>query len=168
MRTQLKHILTNRQLLATCIKYGLIGCTVYSGFFLLMRMVGLAHFTELRFFNYAVMCLVSFYALKQATVLNSRQPTFFMDMAIIFVTCVLSFVFFGMFIFIYSVFDPFIMETFTKINPGSLAFGRYSAPFFIVAEGFGLSSVVALGMTFFFRSLRERRNVNGEIPREFV
>ena len=130
---------------------------MYAGFFLLMRLVGLAHITELRFFNYIVMCIVSFYALKQATVLNSTQPRFFMDMAIIFTTCVMSFVFFGIFIYFYSVFNPFIIDIFTRLYPGSLAFGKFSAPIFIASEGIGLGSVAALGMTFFFRAYRERK-----------
>lgn len=133
-----------------------------------MRLVGLAHVTELRFFNYIVMCIVSFYALKQTTVLNGRQPKFFLEMAIIFLASTFSFVFFGVFIYIYSVIDPFIINTFTTLYPGSLAFGKFSAPVFIASEGIGLSSVAALGMTFFFRSYRERKSRSAEIHHELV
>lgn len=141
----------------TCIKYGLIGSLAYALYFILMRVIGLAQVTELRFFNYIIMCIVSFYALKRTTVLNGRQPRFLMEMAIIFMTCAFSFVFFGMFVFFYSFLDPFIINTFVKLYPGSLAFGNFSAPVFIASEGIGLGSVAALGMTFFFRTYRESR-----------
>ena len=160
--------MNNRQLLATCAKYGVIGSVIFAGFFLVMRLVGLAHITELRFFNYIAMCIVSFFALKQATILNGRQPKFFMEMAIIFLTSTLSFVFFGVFIYLYTVVDPFIINTFTTMYPGSLAFGKFSAPIFIASEGIGLSSVAALGMTFFFRWYKEKRKTPSDIPHELI
>ncbi len=160
--------MNNRQMLATCAKYGLIGSVIYAGYFLLMRLVGLAHITELRFFNYIAMCIVSFFALKQATVINGRQPKFFLEMAIIFLTSTLSFVFFGAFIYVYSIVDPFIIDTFTEMYPGSLAFGKFSAPMFIASEGIGLSSVAALGITFFFRWYKEKKKATSDLQHELI
>ena len=163
MRTNIHHNLTNKQLLNTCVKYGLIGAVLYAAWFLLMRLAGLAQVTELRFLNYILMCLVSFFALKQSTDLNGRQPRFFTKMGIIFLTCACSFVAFGIFIFFYSLVDPFIIHTFNNLYPGSMAFGKFSAPVFIASEGIGLASVAALGMTFFFR-LSKEKNKDTVIP----
>lgn len=154
--TYRKHQLTDPGLLKTSLGYGLIGCGIYAAYFLLMRLIGLGEVIELRFFNYIIMCVISFYALKKATTLNDRQPRFLMEMAIVFLTCASSFVLFGIFIFFYSLLDPFIVNLFNSLFPGALAFGHFSAPVFIASEGLGLGAIVALGMTFFFRSYRDK------------
>jgi len=162
------HELTNRELLKVVFTYGLFGAGFYSAFFLLMLLAGFAQVTELRFVNYIIMCIISFYSLKQATKLIERRPKFLMEMAIVFLTCSISFVLFAVFLFVFSVFNSFIVDMFTQLYPGSLSFGRFSAPVFIASEGIGLSSVVALGMTFFYRSYTEGKRNKQIIDAELV
>jgi hypothetical protein len=149
--------LTPNDIVRISLRYGLYACAAYIVYFLLMRVVGLASVIELRFLNYAFLAAAAFFAMRRAEEVKQWRLKYLQALIIGFVTGAASFAVFGVFIFIYSLFDSFIIDMFFKMFPGALAFGRFSAPVLIASEGISFSAIIGLGVAFFFQMVSEKR-----------
>src|SRR5688572_20244900 len=85
--------------------YGLIACFLYVVFLLLMKIFNLLHITELRMINYVILCFVCLYQIKKWVSETESFVPFLQVFCTAFFTGVCSFIFFSLFLFIYTRFD---------------------------------------------------------------
>jgi len=94
------------------IVFGVLNCAVYIILFMFLRCFNLMHFSGLRMLNYVSLFLISLYQINRwvkqiGTYIPSLQA-----FSAIFFTGSLSFLLFSGFIFIYSLFDPYLTESY--------------------------------------------------------
>lgn len=156
--------LTPAQIVKIGARYGLYTCIAYIVYFLIMRLIGMVTVVELRFVNYIFLMIAAYYASRKAEEFKHWRLKYLQAFIVIFVTGAWSFLFFGAFIFVYSLVDPIVLNTFADIFPGSESSGRFSAPFLIASEGISFSSIISLGMAFFVQEYagHPRKN-SGEV-----
>ena len=120
--------------------YGILNCVVYIILFMVFRCSNLMHFSGLRMLNYVSLFLISLYQINRwvkqiGTYIPSLQA-----FSAIFFTGSWSFMLFGGFIFAYSLFDPYLTEsyfnTYGKLHSWSALL--------IFFEGVGGSVIIAL------------------------
>ena len=92
--------------------YGILNCVVYIILFMVFRCSNLMHFSGLRMLNYVSLFLISLYQINRwvkqiGTYIPSLQA-----FSAIFFTGSWSFMLFGGFIFAYSLFDPYLTESY--------------------------------------------------------
>lgn len=160
----MKSDLTPKQIVNIGALYGLYACLMFIGWFLLMRLIGLATVVELRFVNYVLLAVAAFYAARKAEAYKHWRLKYLQAFIVIFATGLFSFIYFGIFILNYSLIDPFIINTFSSLFPGSAILGKLSAPFLIASEGIAFTSIVSLGLAFFVQEYSGNQHKNsGEI-----
>lgn len=139
------------------VTYAAYATLMYVVYFIIMRITGLAPHTELRFINYFLFCITGYYALKKSTQERNNRLDYLQGIGIAFSIGALSFIFFAVCVFIYSLFDPFFAVTVLKEFPSGSVFGSFQAPFLVAAEGIGLSSVLALCLMQYFKIFSRRK-----------
>ncbi|MEP7263750.1 MAG: hypothetical protein ABI772_04605 [Bacteroidota bacterium] len=160
----MKSDLTPKQIVSIGALYGLYACLLFIGWFLLMRLIGMATVVELRFFNYVLLAITVYYAARKAESYKHWRLKYLQAFIVIFATGFFSFIYFGFFILNYSLIDPFIINTFSSLFPGSAVMGKLSAPFLIASEGISITSIISLSMAFFVQEYSGHRHKNsGEI-----
>jgi hypothetical protein len=92
--------------------YGVLNCAAYIILFMSFRYFNLLHFSGLRMLNYVSLFLISLYQINRwvkqiGTYIPSLQA-----FGAIFFTGSLSFMLFAGFIFAYSLFDPYLTESY--------------------------------------------------------
>jgi hypothetical protein len=156
--------LTPRQIFRIGMLYGIYAFIAYAVYFLVMRALGMVTVVELRFLNYIFLAAVTFYACRKAESYKQWRLKYLQAFIVIFLTGAFSFIYFGVFMMAYSLFDPIILDTFADLFQGSTVFGRFSPPFLIASEGISFSSIIALGMAFFVQEYSGLKHKNsGEV-----
>jgi hypothetical protein len=127
-------------------------CMLYIVFLFSMKALNLMHVTELRMVNYVLLCFVCFYQLKRWVRQTSGYIPFLQVFITAFFTGVISFLFFGAFLFLYTRADAELNELFVQHTPAAF---RFLPAFVIVSEGTAMSIVVALINMQYFRRYEE-------------
>lgn len=138
------------------LKYALIVGVLYIIYFLLMKVVGLAHITELRFVNYLLFTIVGSLEIQAMKERGTNRIHYLQGLGITFITGLFSFLIMGAFIFIYSYFDTFFLDTVSKMYPASRAFVHFSAPFLVVSEGIAYSAIISFCLMQYFKKYSVR------------
>ncbi len=157
-----QHSISNAEINKTIIKFSFIAAIVYMVFFGLMKMSGYAEVTELRFFNYFLYAIVGAAALQELRKKGEGKIYYLNGFAVALLTGIVSFVIFGGFIYVYSLFNNFFTSTLQTIYPGAMTLGYFAAPVIIAAEGIAISSIVALCLMQYFK-----RYAYGKTRRDF-
>ena len=139
------------------VRNAFIAAAIYILYFFIMKAAGLIYITELRFINYALYAIVGYYALKKVKTAGGGSLHYLQGLGVSFVVGSLSFVFFGIFVFFYSIIDPFFNETIWKMYPDANVLGQFGAPFLIASEGIGMSVILSLCLMQYFRIYTGRR-----------
>jgi hypothetical protein len=156
--------LTPTQIMKTSAEYGAYACIAFIVYFIAMRLIGMATVVELRFLNYIFVIVAAFYAARKAESIKNWRLKYLQAFIVVFLTGTFSFLFFSVFMLIYSVFDPIILNTFAEMFTGASSLGRFSAPFLIASEGISISSIIGLGMGFFVQEYSgHMRKASGEV-----
>jgi len=141
------------------LKYASIATLTYIVYFLVMKILGFAGIPELRFVNYFLYFFVTYYALYDFIKVKKNGMEYLEGMAFTFMLGAVSFLLFGFFVLIYSLFSPFFMEIVGREMQSAERLGIWGPTFIVCAEGFGISSVVSLCMMQYFQAFSSRRQL---------
>jgi len=141
------------------LKYAVIATFSYIVYFLLMKIAGLADIPELRFVNYFIYFFVTYYALYDFIKVQKHQMEYLEGMAFTFQLGFVSFLLFGFFVLIFSLFSPFFMEIVGREMQSAERLGIWGPTFIVCAEGSGISAVVSLCMMQYYQAFSSRRQL---------
>jgi hypothetical protein len=141
------------------LKYAIIATFSYIVYFLIMKIAGLADIPEFRFVNYFIYFFVTYYALYDFIKVKKNGMEYLEGMAFTFQLGAVSFLLFGFFVLMYSLFSPFFMEIVGREMQSAERLGIWGPTFIVCAEGFGISSVVSLCMMQFYQAFSSRRQL---------
>lgn len=133
------------------VRYSVIGGILFIAYFLLMQLMGLAHVTILRFANYLIFVLIGIFELQKIREKCNNQIYYLQGFGINIITGIFSFMIFGVFVFIYSYFDPFFIDTVSRMYPASASFAHYNAVFLVVSEGIAYSAILSLCLMQYYK-----------------
>ena len=139
------------------LKYASIATFTYIVYFLVMKILGLADIPELRFVNYFLFFFVTYYALYDFIKVKKQSMEYLEGMSFTFLLGTLSFLLFGFFVLMYSLFSPFFIEIVGREMQSAENLGIWGPTFIVCAEGFGISSVVSLCMMQYFGAYSSKR-----------
>jgi hypothetical protein len=134
------------------IAWAAISCGFYILFLLLMQALSLVEVTGLRVVNYLFLFAVCFVGIKRWVTRSEHFVPFLTVFTTALFTGVLSFVFFCIFLFVYSGFSPGLSELFNEHAPDSL---RAIPSVIILFEGTAVSIIVAFINMQYFRRYEE-------------
>jgi len=117
-------------------KYGLLIAAGLIVFFLIMRIVGLGHMTELRLLNLIILAAGIFLALKKFKITHSESLNYFRGIITGVATGGIASLIFGVFLFIYMKLDADLMKTIVENEPMGRYLNPYIVAFIVVLEGF--------------------------------
>lgn len=143
------------------LRYGLIMTAGLIVFFLIMKVAGLTHVTELRLLNFFIVLPVLYFAFKHFRERDiNKQFNYLQAVVFGFVTSTIGTILFSIFIFFYiQFFDPALMETVKREAP----LGEYLNPYLVacalVAEG-ALSGALA---TFMIINVKNANQIEGQL-----
>jgi hypothetical protein len=129
-----------------------ICCAFYIVFLLLMQALNLMHITGLRVVNYAALFVVCFAGIRRWVYRSGHFVPFLTVFMTALATGVLSFVFFCIFLLIYSGFNSDLNDLFNTHAPDAL---RAIPSVIILFEGAAVSIVVAFINMQYFRRFEE-------------
>jgi hypothetical protein len=141
------------------LKYASIATLAYIVYFLLMKIAGLADIPELRFVNYFIYFFVTYYALYDFIKVKKHGMEYLEGMAFTFQLGFVSFLLFGFFVLIYSLFSPFFIEIVGREMQTESMLGIWGPTFIVCAEGSGISAVVSLCMMQYYQAFSSRRQL---------
>ena len=141
------------------LKYAFIATFTYIVYFLLMKLAGFASIPEFRFVNYFIYFFVTYYALYDFIKVKKHGMEYLEGMAFTFQLGAVSFLLFGFFVLMYSLFSPFFMEIVGREMQSASNLGIWGPTFIVCAEGLGISSVVSLCMMQYFQAFSSRRQL---------
>ncbi len=139
--------------------YAMISCILYIAFLLLMKYFGLERLTELRMFNYVLLCVACIIQIKRWVRKTGTYVPFLQVFFTAFFTGVLSFLLFGIFLEIFIQFDYTLKDLFLQNVPTQFQFLPSIVVFF---EGTAVSIIVALINLQYFRRYEEHDVVPGK------
>ena len=117
-------------------KYGLQIAAGLILFFLIMRILGLGHMTELRLLNLLILTAGIFLALKKFKQTHSARLNYFRGLITGVATGGVASLLFGFFLFIYMKLDGDLMRTIVENEPMGRYLNPYIVAFIVVLEGF--------------------------------
>jgi hypothetical protein len=117
-------------------KYGLQIAAGLIVFFLIMRIVGLGHMTELRLLNLVILAAGIFLALKKFKATHSESLNYFRGIITGVATGGVASLTFGLFLFIYMKLDAGMMKTIVENEPMGRYLNPYIVAFIVALEGF--------------------------------
>jgi hypothetical protein len=132
--------------------FGFISALLYIGFLLTMKTLNLMHITELRLFNYVILCLVCMYQIKRWVIKTGAYVPFLHVFTTTFFTGILSFVFFSSFLYFYTMIDVELNQLFIENAKDVFSF---FPTLVILFEGSAISIIVALINLQYFRRYEE-------------
>ena len=132
--------------------HGLIACLLYIGYLLTMKTLNLMHITELRLFNYVILCLVCMYQIKKWVIKTGAYVPFLHVFTTAFFTSMLSFILFSAFLYIYTMVDAELNQLFIENAKDIFSF---FPTLVILFEGSAISIIVALINLQYFRRYEE-------------
>lgn len=139
------------------LKYASIATLTYIVFFLIMKVIGLANIPEFRFVNYFLYFFVTYYALYDFVKVRRNGMEYLEGMSFSFLLGAASFLMFGFFVLMFSLFSPFFMEIVGREMQSAERLGIWGPSFIVCAEGMGISAVVSLCMMQYFGAYSSRR-----------
>jgi amino acid transporter len=123
------------------IRYGLISAGALILYFILMRIIGLVHFVELRFLNYLIIAVCMYKALHTlGSIKHPERLPYFKGMGVEYWVAIVSAVVFGIFLFIYSSID----HAFVKMMEPRLPYDGKLTPAMIAFEVFSEIIIVSI------------------------
>src|SRR5687768_14049851 len=117
-------------------KYGIQIAAGLILFFLIMRILGLGHMTELRLLNLLILTAGIFLALKKFKQTHSARLNYFRGLITGVATGGVASLLFGFFLFIYMKLDVDLMRTIVENEPMGRYLNPYIVAFIVVLEGF--------------------------------
>ena len=140
----------------TILQFAIFSTLSYIGFFIVIRLTGLSY-SEWGYCNFAIYCITAWYGLKAADKKSGNDFGYFQGVLITYMVGVLSFILFGLLIFIYSFFDSFFNTMVFHMFPSANAMGRFAAPFMFATEGIVFCSILSLLLIQFYRVYHKPR-----------
>ena len=141
------------------LKYAAIATLTYIVYFFIMKLIGLADVPEFRFVNYFLYFFVTYYALYDFIKVRGHGMEYLEGMSFTFLLGAVSFLLFGFFVLMYSLFSPFFMEIVGREMQSAESLGIWGPTFIVCAEGLGISAVVSLCMMQYFQAFSSRRQM---------
>jgi hypothetical protein len=132
--------------------YGFISALLYIVFLLTMKTLNLIHITELRLFNYVILCLVCMYQIKHWIIKTGAYIPFLQVFTTTFFTGIVSFILFSSFLYAYTMIDAELNQLF--IENAKDVFSLFPT-LVILFEGSAVSIIVALINLQYFRRYEE-------------
>ena len=117
-------------------KYGLQIAAGLILFFLIMRILGLGHMTELRLLNLLILTAGIFLALKKFKQTHFARLNYFRGLITGVATGGVASLIFGFFLFVYMKLDDGLMRTIIENEPMGRYLNAYIVAFIVVLEGF--------------------------------
>lgn len=117
-------------------RYGLQIAAGLIAFFLIMRIIGLGHMTELRLLNLVILAAGIFLALKKFKSTHSESLNYFRGIITGVATGAVASLVFGLFLFIFMKLDASLMKTIVENEPMGRYLNPYIVAFIVVLEGF--------------------------------
>jgi hypothetical protein len=116
--------------------YGLRIAAGLTLFFLIMKLVGLAHLTELRLLNLLILTIGIYLALKKFKKIHHESLNYFRGLITGVATGGIASLIFGIFLFIYMKIDTGLMQSIVENEPMGRYLNPYIVAFIVVLEGF--------------------------------
>ena len=104
-------------------------------FFILMKLIGLAHHAELRLFNLLILTLGVYYALKKFKNTHQDHLNYFRALITGVATAAIASIVFALFLFIYMKVDTNMMQAIIENEPMGRYLNPYMAAFIVALEG---------------------------------
>jgi putative effector of murein hydrolase len=117
-------------------KYGLLIAAGLIAFFLVMKLIGLGHMTELRLLNLLILAVGIFLALKKFKQTHHARLNYFRGLVTGVATGGVASLLFGVFLFVYMKLDEGLMRTIVESEPMGRYLNPYIVAFIVVLEGF--------------------------------
>ncbi len=105
-------------------------------FFLIMKVIGLAHNAELRLLNLIILTVGIWAAISKFKATHTDSMNYFRGLIMGVATGAVGSAIFGLFLFIYMQLDPAFMQTIRDNEPMGRYLNPYMASFIVVLEGF--------------------------------
>ncbi len=115
--------------------YGLKTAAGLIGYFLLMQVIGLSHYVELRMLNIIVLISGIYFALKKFKNTHADHMNYFRGLIMGVATGTIASVIFAVFLFIYMNLDPSLMQSIIDNEPMGRYLNSYMAAFIVALEG---------------------------------
>jgi hypothetical protein len=116
--------------------YGLRISLILILFFLLMKVIGLAHHAELRLLNLVILTVGIYLALKKFRHTHAERLNYFRGLIMGVATGGIASAIFGIFLFVYMQLDTDLMQSIKDNEPMGRYLNPYIAGFIVVLEGF--------------------------------
>jgi|ERR1700757_4678399 len=126
--------------------FGIVNFAIYTVLFLLFKYLNFLNITSLWIVNYATLTLISLYQVHKLVKQSGGYVPFLQIFCIIFFTGSWSFILFGIFIFIYAWFDPYLNQLFDMDADSQ---SKLVSAILVVFEGSGASIIIALIAMFY-------------------
>jgi len=117
------------------IRYGLMTTVWLIGYFMIMKLVGLVHITELRMLNFIFLVGGIYLAIRRYRE-NNESMTYLNGIGIGFLTSAVAVIPFALFIFIYLQLDQDLLNYIRENAPFGEHNNSYILSFFVGLEGF--------------------------------
>jgi hypothetical protein len=121
--------------------FALANFAVYLLLFFIFRAAGLLHVSGLRMVNYIPLTLLCCYQVKRMAVKTNEYMPFLQAFLLAIITGTISFIFFAVFIFIFSKLDPYFASLYFDDPNGTLRLTPFIVLFF---EGSAGSIIVGM------------------------
>ncbi len=138
------------------IRYGLMTTVGLIGYFLVMKLVGLVHITELRMLNFIFLVGGIYMAIRRYGE-NNESMTYLKGIAIGFLTSAVAVIPFALFIFIYLQLDQGLLNYIREHDQFGQHLNSYILSFIIGFEGF-FSGMI---LTFIIMQYMKRSHIKG-------
>ncbi len=146
--------LTSPRINGITLRLAIISALSYVAFFALIKFTGLPY-TEWIYSNYLIFCIAAWNSLKAADNAGNSKLGYLRGVRIAITVGTLSFVFFGIFIYVYSYFGSFFNDMVFHTISSVIGMKRWSAPVIIVTEGVVICAILSLGLIQLYRVYRK-------------
>ncbi len=145
------------------LKYSLIAAGIYAALFLLAKIFGMERAVDIHYLNYAIAFAVAYQVVKKVFESNQNDIEYYNTFMIGMTTVIFAQLWFAIFFYSYLLFDYPMVAYLHSITPHNIIVPRLSIAVILFSEGFGLSPIISLALTEFFKW---RQSVWGLRPRD--
>lgn len=136
-------------------QYGLLAFLGYAIIFFICRLLGVADNTELRALNFLLLGFVSFLAIKSYKSATHNEMNYFEGLSIGFLTSVISFGVFGLFLWGYlALFDNQLLTEITNNSPEGMYPSHFHSGVMMISEGVGAGVIIGFILMMYFKRNR--------------
>jgi hypothetical protein len=143
----------NRILKRIIVTHGIIAAVSYVVFFFIMRAFGLLEVTELRFVNYAIFGIVSYFALSELR--KHFSLNYFQDLGASFLVGIVSFFFLSLFIYFYLHID-ISFANYLKVYAADGHSSPSELSIILFFEGSAMSAIVSFCVMQYFKKFMDK------------